>query len=159
LAGRQGHDTVHHKYMTTLTCATKPEAIVESKTKKLIRRVIEYVKPTHARIRYDSMLKKWAVLNKDNTPHHHFEFGVMVNVTFKIEKVKGYDPLRCSNIDELVGVAEGDLQENYYGNDGAGFHHMSFDKSNGFIDEDTGAKLTKTSTLRLMTERRALYKA
>lgn len=135
---------------------TKPKLKLEHKVRRYIRRAIELVKPTHCRIRYDTMQNKWAVLTDKNTVHHHFAYGVMVNVKFAVESIKGYDNLRCANT-ENVGVATGDLRENYYGNDGAGFSHLSFNGTN-FIDENTHVPIKQAQVLRLMSERRALYK-
>lgn len=102
------------------------------------------------------MEKRWAVLKDDNTPHHYFEYGVMTNVTFHTAKLGNYDTLLCGS-NRTAGIAEGDLRENFYGNDGVGFAHMSFD-GNSFVDESTHKPIQRANVLRLMTERHALYK-
>lgn len=140
---------------TTCTIETKPK--IEHKVKRFVRRMKEGIKPTHARIRYDTMANKWAVLNDDNSAHHHFTHGVMTNVTFVTQKLQGYDVLRCGYINANIGIAEGDLRENYYGNDAEGFTHMGFDPQGGFTDGN-GKPITRATVLRVMTDRRALYK-
>ncbi len=142
----------------TLTCNIKSVPKIEHKVKRLIRRVIEYVKPTHARIRWDSMANKWAVLQPDNSSDHHFEYGVMRDVKFYTEHLKGYDRQRCAQINENIGVAEGELQENYYGNDATGFVHMSFDQKLGFVSEEKHIPIRHAKILRLMSGRQALVK-
>jgi len=146
--------------LTPQSCSlTPPKAKVEHKIKKFIRRFKESVAPTHCRIRFDTMVGKWAVLNNDNTSNHHFDYGVMTNVVFEVKHLSGYDPQRCSQINEYIGIAEGDLRENYYGHDATGFRHINFDKKSGaFLDAETNQPIARASILRPMTERRALYR-
>lgn len=139
----------------TIVSSSKP--ITEHPVKRFIRRAKQLVAPTHCRIRYDTMRNQWAVLTDNNSAHHHFTHGVMTNVVFSTAVTFNYDRLRCEG-GGMIGIAEGDLRENYYGNDASDFNHMSFDKINGFIDAHSGAPIKSAQVLRLMSDRRALYK-
>lgn len=126
----------------------------EPTIKKLIRKTRELIKPTHCSIRFDVKVGKWAVLDKNNEPTRHFEYGIMENVRFSSATVQeGYG---CGSKSTSIGIATGDLRQDTYGSDVMGYHNMSF-KGGNFIGED-GLAIREASSLRLLTERRALYK-
>ena len=137
-----------------ITCKSlQTKTITEHKLKKFIRRIKEAVKPTHARVRYDGYARKWAVLDAQNNPIRHFEYGVMTNVRFS--SATGYNYNVCGQ--GPIGVAEGDLVENSYGNDASGFSHMGF-HNGAFSNDQNNTPLKEAKVLRLMQDRRALYK-
>lgn len=129
---------------------------VEHKTKRLIRRLKELVKPTHASVRYDSTANKWAVLDKDSNPIRHFEHGVMTDVVFSTAKVEGQRVGCGGSSSSIVGIATGSLRQDTYGSDAIGYSNLSFD-GHQFIN-DQGNLLTSAKSLRLLENRRALVK-
>lgn len=136
------------------SCGLRPPPKIETAPKKLVRRLKEIIKPTHARVRYDTNAGLWAVLNDDQTVHHHFAFGLMRNVQFQVEESvvsSGCGGSRSS----YAGIAEGDLQEHFHGTEVAGFRNLDFDGEK-FVD-DAKQQLKSASVLRLMGDRRAMY--
>lgn len=114
--------------------------------------------PTKEMVRYDASCDRWAVVDAQGKPTRHFEFGVLVDVTFETASTSEKFRLGCGSETRTstVGVASGTLHENTHGRDFSGFKNLGF---NGvaFVDED-GAPLASARKLRLMPGRRALYK-
>lgn len=144
--------------MATCILEPKPVVKIEHKLKKFVRKLKEQIKSTHCIIRYDTNVSKWAILDKHFQPIRHFDYGVMVNVNFRPQRVSRPSVGCGSGLrHDIIGIAEGDLRENYYGNDAVGFSYMSFEDGN-FINADTRQIIKSANVLRLMSERRALYK-
>jgi hypothetical protein len=141
----------------TIPLQTSCPTIKDGAVKKTIRRVIQKVKPLHCHIRWDTMKNMWCILDMKNpdAPEaiRHFHYGVMKNVSFSVRKVTS-NSLCVYN--QTIGVAEGDLVENTYGNEGVGFKNLGFNGTT-FLGGD-GEELKSASVLRLMDARTSLYK-
>jgi len=137
-------------------CVVKQDAAVpdlhEGSFAKLLRKVKDAIAPEFARVRYDANRKAWAVLDNDNEPIRHLDYGVMEHVVFEAidMKVPG-----CHGM--FMGVAKGYLRSNTYGKDSMGYRNMSFDGRGAFRNTD-GDQIKSASSLRLLQDRRALYK-
>lgn len=141
------------------TCPGKPTVKIEPLYKKILRRAQEIIKPTYAYVRYDATVGKWAVVDHKASalrPIRHFEFGVMKRVEFYSQHVSEY--LGCGQYSNgyAAGVAKGYLYTNTHGNDITGFNNLSFDE--GVFRNQSGEAVTKAAVLRLMPDRRSLYK-
>jgi hypothetical protein len=133
-----------------------PDKTTKSKVVKLVRRITQHIKPTHCKVRWDSMVNKWAILTGDGNNIslvRHFEYGYMTNVKFT--PLKATIPQICI-YGEYIGIAEGDLVENDHGNEAQGFINIGF---NGKQFEDAGHNpITEAKYLRLMSGRTALVR-
>jgi hypothetical protein len=131
--------------------------IKDGAVKKLVRKVIQKVKPLHCHVRWDSMKNMWCILDMKNpkAPEaiRHFETGIMRNVRFSVATVTS-NSLCVYN--QSIGIAEGDLIENSYGDDGLGFRNLGFNGAQ--FSDANGNKLEGASVLRLMDARTSLYK-
>jgi len=136
--------------MPTKTAAQKlPKTISPAKT-------VDAVKQVH--VRYDASCGSWAVVDDKGKPVAHFTHGVLQDVTFEAISVENTVRLGCGSEtrSESIGVATGTLFMNTHGKDFSGFHNLGFNGQQ-FVNED-GEPLTSVHKLRLMPERRALYK-
>jgi hypothetical protein len=144
---------------STIACGLPAQAKPETSTiKKLFRRVAQEVHPLHARVRFDTVVGKWAVLKEDNTPERHFDDGFMRDVTFSTATVsqrvaRGCGPAGVEHIQ--IGIAEGGLVEGKSCGTAAGFHNMQF--KGGFRDE-RGAPVERASVVVLLADRKAVFK-
>lgn len=133
---------------------------VEGKVKVLVRRLKEEFKPTHCMIRFDTEKQMWAELDSAFKPKRHFHYGIMSNVSFRsqpvIKHIAGGCGSRGHDETTYIGIAEGDLVSNTYGSDSVGYKNISF-KEGAFAGEN-GEKLGTASKLRLLENRRSLYK-
>lgn len=148
--------------MSSCTIAVKEAPTpkrVEGKVKVLVRRLKEEFKPTHCMIRFDTDKQMWAELDAQFKPKRHFHYGIMSNVSFRSQEIRtkitgcSYD--MGDNI-SYIGIAEGDLVSNTYGSDSVGYKNISF-KEGAFAGEN-GEKLGTASKIRLLENRRSLYK-
>jgi hypothetical protein len=133
----------------------------ENKLKKLVRRVVQTIKPTHCFIRYNTMTQKWAVLDMTNPSSpvvlREFDFGYMINVKFKAQKVTSSSLCEYGTI---IGTAEGDLIEGYFGpsgrEDNIGYRNLMFDGTS--FKNMEGQDITEAKRLRIMSGRQAVYR-
>ena len=127
----------------------------ESPVMKLVRRVKEKFRPTHASVRFDIYANppRWGVLDDKHEAVRHFEYGVMENVEFS--SYQNVNLKGCAGMN--VGVATGMLRQDTYGNDSVGYENLSFNGRN-FVNAKNEV-ITRASKLRLLENRRALYKA
>lgn len=144
---------VHSCVLPMNACPT----IKDGAIKRTVRRVVQKIKPLHCHIRWDSMKNMWCILDMKNPDSpvavRHFDTGIMRNVKFSVRTVTSNSLCVYS---QSIGIAEGDLVENSYGDDGIGFRNLGFNGSQ-FSDAD-GNKLEGASVLRLMDARTSLYK-
>jgi hypothetical protein len=127
-----------------------------SKVVKLVRRIKQSIKPTHCKVRWDSMVNKWAIMDGPLDKLQlvrHFEYGYMTNVKFY--PMNTTIPSICV-YSQTIGIAEGDLVENDHGSEVTGFVNIGF---NGQQFEDASHNpITEAKYLRLMSGRTALVR-
>lgn len=157
------NNTTIEQQKQTKSCKVTKTHITPPKTKEsIITKTLRKVQLIKGSVRYDINKGEWALLDQNFNPVKHFTHAVMKDVTFRAEKITskvkhtGCGGAWEENVESFIGVATGYIRENSYGTDGHGFHNLRFDGTN-FMDE-AGSKLEKAEVVRLMPERRALYK-
>jgi hypothetical protein len=122
---------------------------------RLVRRIKQQFLPTHARVRYDEQVNKWAVLVDNNKPVRHFTHGHIRNVTLTVEETKEHTGGCGGAVTTHIGIAEGDLVENAHTGDVIGMRNLSFKR--GFIDE-SGRAIQNAAVIALLPNRHAMFK-
>lgn len=112
-------------------------------------------------VRFEADLGKWAVLGDDNSVLESFTHGVMTNVTFESREVSTYVAAQrgCggSNVTTSFGIAVGQLKKETHGRHSTGFQNLTY-TNNRFSDAE-GNPLEKVSIVRLMHDRKSLFRA
>lgn len=137
---------------TRTQCGTAEKPLIENPVKRLIRRVIETAKPTHARVRYDTRAQMWAVLGATDQPVRHFPYGYMENARFSVHH--SVVSTGCGGSTNYA-VAEGELYTESHSGPLTGWRNLRFDgqKMTGV----EGATITEARAIRFMPGRSALY--
>ena len=135
-------------------CAVKLNPKFDGPLMKVVRKVKQKYNPTQARVRWDTKIGAWAVLDHRNKPIRHFHYGFMTDVKFSSQEVEEY--VGCgSSTTTTIGVADGQLVENCHGDQVDGFKNLEF-KNAKFQSE--GQPIHAASVLRLMSNRTAVFR-
>lgn len=122
---------------------------------RFIRRLKQrFIKSTHCSVRYDSSIGKWAVVDSQFAPIRHITTGLLSKVSFSVRELSTRSG--CGSSPTSIGLATGDLIEEFLGVDHFGFKNLSFN-GEAFLDE-RGNPISSAQTLRLLPNRKALYK-
>lgn len=144
--------------MAKVQVLDKPTVEVKKTTKPA--KAPEPDKGTKVHVRYNGDGKCWAVVDPENNgkPIQNFTYGIMEDVEFRTISISEWAGLGCGSARKTnqVGAAYGYLKVDTHGKDFSGFHNMGFNGSQ-FTNEDQ-EPLTTARKLRLMPDRRALYK-
>ena len=87
----------------------------ESALRGFVRRILQTVKPSQARVRYDAAVNMWAVLDENNQPVRHFAYGYIESAT--LESITVREGHGCGARSTSIGVASGALREGVYAPD------------------------------------------
>lgn len=135
---------------------TPPKSKLAKAVEKVVNKVIvKRLKLRNVSVRYDASANSWAIIDATTyTPKRHFSHGIMTGVTFKPAKVR--IGAGCGSRDEWIGIANGDLIVESIGNDNHGWKNLCFNC--GKFDDGSGGSIDKADQVRLMPDRRALWK-
>lgn len=128
----------------------------EDKSAGILMSLLQRVNPIAimARIRFDTNVGKWALLDDDNKPTQHFESGIMEDATMETVTVSEY--VGCgSSTNKQIGIAKGKLKIHKLASSLVGAKNLKF--SNGKFLDNNNQPIIKANKLALMPDRRAIY--
>lgn len=110
-------------------------------------------------VRFDSDTNSWAVLDTTTlNPIMHFDKGVIKNVTLTSHLIKTGMTGCGGGTHKYIGIATGKWAGETYKGKPVGFRNLSFSSLRQSFLNAEKLPMTKVKTIRLFTERRAVYK-
>ena len=130
---------------------------MQTETQKQAQPTSKIIQQT-VNVRWNAECKQWSILDKNNKPRENFTHGIMKNVSFETIPVSEVRRVGCASetIHGTAGLARGELTIGTFGTSIQGWKNLGFDGAS-FTDTN-GQPIESANELRLLPERRALYR-